>query len=153
MGASPRDGRIIDNTEWVSQTSNPVAWAPHIRLDPLPGESPKNVIIQFARGDETAPNPTASALIRAGHLQDRATFFRNDLAFAEDPTIPKNPHTFLTRIVGSTPLAEQVAAEAQAQIATFFASDGSATIDPDGPNPLFETPIAGPLPEDLGFIP
>ena len=144
---------VIDNTAWVSQSSNPVAWAPHVRLDPLRGASSKHVIVQFARGDETVPNPTASALIRAGQLQDRATFFRNDLAFASDPTTPTNPHTFLTRIVGSTPLAAQIASEAQTQIATFFASDGATTIDPDGPNPLFETPIAGLLPEDLGFIP
>lgn len=144
---------VIDNTEWVSQSSNPVTYAPHIRLDPLRGESAKNVIVQFARGDETVPNPTASALIRAGHLTDRATFYRNDLAFAEDPTTPKNPHTFLTRIIGSTALAAQVAADAQNQIATFFSSNGATTIDPDGAGALFETPIAGPLPEDLGFIP
>jgi hypothetical protein len=25
------------------------------------------------------------------------------------------------------------------------------TIDPDGPGPVFETPIAGPLPETTGF--
>jgi hypothetical protein len=99
------------------------------------------------------PNPTATALIRAGHLRHRATFFRNDLAFTADPTLPKNPHAFLTRIVGSTALAAQIAAEAQTQIATYFASDGATTIDPDGGGVLFETPIAGPLPEHLGFIP
>ena len=143
---------VLDNTEWVSQSSNPVAWAPHIRLDPLAGVSAKNVIIQFARGDETVPNPTASALIRAGRLQDRATFFRSDLAFAANPAFPKNPHTFLTNI-GSGPAVAAVAVEAQTQISTFFANDGATTIDPDGPGPLFETPIAGPLPEDLGFIP
>ena len=38
-----------------------------------------------------------------------------------------------------------VRAAAQRQIATFF--------DPDGALPFFETPIAGPLPEDLGFLP
>lgn len=144
--------QVLDNTEWVSQSSNPVAWAPHVRLDPLAGAPAKNLIIQFARGDETVPNPTASALIRAGHLQDRATFFRNDLAFAADPAFPKNPHTFLTNIASAPPVAA-VAVEAQTQIATFFSSDGATTIDPDGPGPLFETPIAGPLPEDLGFIP
>jgi Bacterial virulence factor lipase N-terminal len=145
--------QVIDDTEWVSQSSDPVAWAPHLRLDPLAGVRSKHVIVQFARGDQTVPNPTATALIRAGHLRHRATFFRNDLAFAADPTLPKNPHTFLTRIVGSTAFAAQIAAEAQAQIATFFASDGATTIDPDGGGGLFETPIAGPLPEDLGFIP
>jgi hypothetical protein len=151
-GAMPIQ-EVIDNTEWVSQSSNPVSWAPHIRLDPLDGESAKNAIVQFARGDQTVPNPTATALIRAGHLKDRATFFRNDLAFASDPTMPKNPHTFLTRIAGPPPLAALIAGEAQNQIATFFGSDGATTIDPDGARPLFETPIAGALPEDLGFIP
>jgi len=32
-------------------------------------------------------------------------------------------------------------------------TNGALTIDPDGPGPLFEVPIAGALPEDLGFIP
>jgi len=27
------------------------------------------------------------------------------------------------------------------------------TIDPDGAGPFFETPIAGPLPETLNYIP
>jgi hypothetical protein len=151
-GAMPIQ-EVLDNTEWVSQSSNPVAWAPHVRLDPLTGAGAKNVIVQFARGDETVPNPTASALIRAGHLQDRATFFRNDLAFAGDPGFPKNPHTFLTNIGAADKAVAAVAVEAQTQIATFFATDGATTIDPDGAGPLFETPIAGPLPEDLGFIP
>ena len=49
---------------------------------------------------QTVPNPTTSAIIRAGGLEDRTTLFRNDLAFAADPTFPKNPHTFLTRLPG-----------------------------------------------------
>jgi hypothetical protein len=31
-------------------------------------------------------------------------------------------------------------------MATFLASDGQTTLDPDGPGPLFETPFAGALP-------
>ena len=42
---------------------------------------------------------------------------------------------------------------AQAQIAVFFASHGAMTVDPDGASPIFETPIALPLPETLNFIP
>jgi hypothetical protein len=43
---------------------------------------------------------------------------------------------------------------AQQQVAEFFASDGETIIDPDGPEgPLFKVPIAGPLPEELNFIP
>ena len=141
---------VIDHTEWVSQAGNPVAYAPHIRKSPLGGLDAKPVIIQFAKGDKTVPNPTASALIRAGDLADRATYFRNDLAFAADPTTPKNPHTFLTNV--GLPAVAAFAVGAQQQIGFFFATDGAVTIDPVGP-PFFEVPIAGPLPETLSFIP
>jgi hypothetical protein len=143
---------LTEQSEWATQAGNPVAYAPYLRSSPLPGNPPKSVIIQYAKGDKTVPNPTATALVRAGKLADRATYFRNDLAFALDPRAPKNPHTFLTRLF--TPgIAGQAAFQAQAQIAHFFATDGSDTIDPDGANPLFETPIVPPLPETLNFIP
>jgi hypothetical protein len=142
---------VLEHTEWVSQSGNPVPYAPHLRESPLRDVPPKSVIFQFAKGDQTVPNPTNSAILRAGDLADRATYFRNDLAFAADPTVPKNPHTFLTRI--TTPSVAAVAFGAQRQIAVFFASHGVTIIDPDGPGPLFEVPIAGPLPEDLSFIP
>ncbi len=143
---------VEDTSRWLGQAGDPVAWAPFIRKDPLRGDAAKSVIIQFARGDETVPNPTATALIRSGDLKDRATFFRNDLAFALGVGFGKNPHTFLTNI-GGTPQVAAAAVGAQTQIAIFLASDGALTIDPDGPGPLFEVPIAGALPEDLGFIP
>jgi hypothetical protein len=28
---------VIDNTEWVSQSGNPLAYAPHLRKSPLHG--------------------------------------------------------------------------------------------------------------------
>ena len=143
---------VEDTSRWLGQAGDPVAWAPFIRKNPLPGDVAKSVIIQFARGDETVPNPTATALIRSGDLKDRATFFRNDLAFALGVGFGKNPHTFLTNIGGTLPVAT-VAIGAQSQIGVFLATDGALTIDPDGPGPLFEVPIAGALPEDLGFIP
>jgi hypothetical protein len=142
---------FFDRAEWVAQSGNPVAYAPHIRKDPLPGLTPKPLIVQFAKGDGTVPNPTNSSLIRAGELLDRTTYYRNDLAFAANPLVPKNPHTFLTNI--GSPATALIALAAQAQIAAFFASDGAAVIDPDGAGPLFETPIASPLPEELNFIP
>jgi hypothetical protein len=141
----------LEHSEWATQSGNPVAYAPHIRRDPLAGMAPKPVIVQFAKGDGTVPNPTNTALIRAGELTDRSTYYRNDLAFAANPAVPKNPHVFLTNI-GSAATA-LIALSAQAQIAAFFASDGALTIDPDGAGPLFETPIASPLPEELNFIP
>jgi hypothetical protein len=142
---------VLDDDIWAQTPADPVAWASSIRANPVAGSTPKSVIVQFAKGDETVPNPTASALIRAGGLEDRATYFRNDLAFATIPGYTvKNPHTFLSNISGASgPLA----VAAQQQIATFLASGGATTIDPDGPGPYFETPIAGPLPEALNFLP
>jgi hypothetical protein len=146
--------QLIDRTEWTSQAGNPVAYAVHLRAQPLSGVPAKSVILQFARTDATVPNPTTSAIIRAGALQDRTTLFRNDLAFASNPTFPKNPHTFLTNVPGLAPAAPgAVALAAQDQIAQFFASSGTVTVDPDGAGPLCETPMVGPPPEDLAFIP
>ena len=89
---------LFEWTEWAQQAGNPVAYAPHLRADPLDGVPAKSIILQFARGDQTVPNPTTSAIIRAGGIADRTTLFRNDLAFAANPATPKNPHTFLTNI-------------------------------------------------------
>ncbi|HEY2394332.1 MAG TPA: hypothetical protein VGK22_24390 [Candidatus Angelobacter sp.] len=145
---------VEDTSRWLGQAGDPVAWAPFIRKDPLPGDQAKPVIVQFARGDETVPNPTATALIRSGDLTDRTTFYRNDIAFAVGVSTLKNPHTFLTS------LPSPIAIEPQLQIGIFFASNGALVIDPDSIGlfppavpPLFEVPIAGPLPEDLGFLP
>ena len=144
---------FIDQSEWGAQRGNPVAYAPYVRKDPLGRNAPKRVIMQVAKGDQTVPNPTGSAIIRAGELEDRTTFYRHDLTVAANPTVTRNPHTFLTGIL-TPPLAMQmVGLQAQAQIAQFFATDGSDTIDPDGAGPLFETPIALPLPETPNFIP
>ena len=143
---------VLDNNEWVQQTGNPVTYAPFIRKQPLHGNEAKPVIFQFAKGDGTVPNPTTTAILRAGDLADRATFFRNDLAYAATGgAIPKNPHTFLTNI--GIAAAAPFAFAAQSQIAVFFSSDGTVVIDPDGTGPFFETPIPLPLPEALNFLP
>src|SRR4051794_20569044 len=136
-GATPI-ANLIDNTEWAQQSGNPAAYAPFIT---------RPVIFQFARGDQTVPNPTTSAILRAYGCANRATLFRNDLARPAAGT-SANPHTFLTNIVGP---GAPFAFAAQQQIATFFTSDGATTIDPDGPGVFFETP-ASFVPEDLGFI-
>lgn len=144
--------KVLDWTQWAQQPGNPVSYAAFIRKHPLPGSAAKPVIIQFARGDGTVPNPTATAILRAGDLAENATFFRNDLAYARYPTqIAKNPHTFLTNLGNG--ISAYFAVAAQTQIAEFFRSNGSLVIDPDGAGPIFETPIALPLPEALNYIP
>ncbi len=142
----------FDVVSWIGQSGDALGFSPHIRKDPLDGEKAKAVIVQFAKGDEAIPNPAATALIRAGDLSDRATYFRNDIAYSLGVGFDKNPHTFLTNLGGTVPVAE-VAVGAQEQMAVFFATGGVVAIDPDGPGPLFEVPIAGALPEDLNFIP
>jgi hypothetical protein len=139
VAGAPAIQDYIDNSEWAQQAGNPGGWAPLISAP---------VIIQFARGDQTVPNPTTTRIIRAGNLAARTTLFRNDLARATFGT-SKNPHTFLTNVSGAGAL---FALQAQAQISTFFASEGSVTIDPDGAAPYFETPTSM-LPEDLAYIP
>jgi hypothetical protein len=161
---------LVDNSEWVQQAGNPAAYAPYLRKEPLPGMPAKHVIFQFAKGDQTVPNPTTTAILRAGDLADRATFYRNDLAFAANGAIPKNPHTFMTGVLST--VGGGIARDAQLQIATFFASETTpgttpTVLDPDPspiPNPaapagppllvnVFEVPIVPPLPEGLSFIP
>jgi hypothetical protein len=144
VAASPDESAIqqlIDRTEWAQQAANPAAYAPYL-------SSP--VIFQFARGDQTVPNPTTSAILRACRCADRATLYRHDLAYAANPALPKNPHTFLTNV--ANPAAAPFAVAAQQQMATFFLSDGATTVDPDGPGPIFETPTSI-VPEDLAYIP
>ncbi len=143
--------QALDRFQWVQQAGNPVSYAAHIRKLPLRGHAAKPVLFQFAKGDQTVPNPTTSAILRAGDLADRATYFRNDLVFALNPAIGKNPHTFLTNI-GSAAGAP-FAIGAQMQIAAFFASGGTLAIDPDGAGPIFEVPLVGPPPETLSYIP
>ncbi len=142
---------VLDRNEWVQQAGNPAAYAAFIRKTPLAGNTAKPVIVQFAKGDATVPNPTSTAIIRAGGLADRTTLYRNDLAYAAIPGIPKNPHTFLTNI--AVPAAAPFAVGAQSQIADFFASNGVTVSDPDGAGPIFEVPINPPLPETLSYIP
>jgi hypothetical protein len=144
--------QVFEWTEWASQTANPVAYAPHLRRDPLAGVPVRPVLFQFSAGDQTAPNPTNAAILRAGGLADRAVIYRNDLAVAEDPTVPKNQHPFLIRIDSSVALVRQIALAAQDQMATFLASGGAVVIDPE-PGRFFEDVTDLGLLEDLGYIP
>jgi hypothetical protein len=150
----------IERIEWATQASSPVAFAPHLRTAPLAGGA-RRVLYSFAKGDWVVANPLTAAILRAGDLADRATFFRFDLACPfrlGDLTCPAmgttNPHEFAFLLgADETETARMSALQVQEQAATFLASDGQETIDPDGPSSLFETPIAGPPPESLCFIP
>jgi len=78
----------IERIEWAGQSGDTLAYASHVRKNPLAGNEAKPVLYTFAKGDENVANPTTSALLRAGDLGDRAAFFRNDLAYAAyDPPL------------------------------------------------------------------
>jgi hypothetical protein len=149
VGAMPIQ-EFVEHTEWVFQSGNSVTYGRHLRRDPLPRVPPKPVLIQFAKGDQVLPNPVTTAILRAGRLADRATFYRHDLAFAENPLVGKNPHGFIYGI--GMAATKDIAVGALAQIAEFFASDGTTIIHPD-PARFFEVPVVLPLPEDLNYIP
>ena len=141
---------VLDRMKWVTQSASSLACAPYLRKSPLPGVPPKSVLFQFNIGDRIATNPTTSALLRAGDLVDRTTFYRNDLAFAENPAgVPRDPHLLIRNI--AVPSVAAMARGIQEQIAVFFATDGKLIIQPL-PSRFFEVPIAGPPPEQLNFI-
>lgn len=138
----------IDEIEWVNQQGSPVAYAVHLRRFPLPGVPAKMILLGVAKGDQGAPNPHTSAILRAGGLADRTLYYRHDLAWkvrGEFPNLPKNPHSFTIDVANFG----TIALDAQARIALFLASHG--TRDPV-PARFFEFPPVGPLPEDLNFI-
>jgi Big-like domain-containing protein len=144
----------LDHARWVQETGDDVAYAPYLRKEPLPGVPAKSVLLPFAKGDMTYPNPGTTAMIRAGSLTDRTIYFRNDLEFAADPNFPKNPFDFPFAIdPDPDPNIAIVGAELGESVGKFFETDGVTVTDPDGAGPLFEVPIAGPLPEDLNYIP
>jgi hypothetical protein len=150
---------VFDNWEWVSLGGDPVAYAPYLRKDPLPGvDTAKSVLVQFAKGDVYAPNPTTTAFLRAGDLADQATYYRYDLTpvYFQDPNLraPQGyPHTFAALTTSTNPTIQAIALAAQRQIAAYFASDGAEIIQPPGvPAAYFEVGMdESALPEGLNY--
>jgi len=142
--------RYFDHIAWVTHSGDGTAHAPHIRKSPLVGNVAKALLVQVQKGDLTAPNPRSTQLVRAGGNADVTTFYRNDLAYAEDPTVDKNPHGFMARYA-SPGLSGLLARANLVQTATFLAS-GGITIPQSEPARFFEVPIVI-LPEDYSFIP
>jgi hypothetical protein len=143
--------KYMDNVEWVAASGDGASYIPHIRREPLPGNSPKSVLFMIQKGDQSAPNPRSTQLARAGGLADVTTFFRNDLAFADDPTINKNPHSMQLRWPMSG-LSGAVGRGSVEQTAIFLSSGGRNIVHPE-PAKYFETPIVLPPPEDFSYIP
>jgi hypothetical protein len=101
--------------------------------------------------DRTPSSQRTPALI-TGNLVGRSLYYRHDLAFAEDPTILKNPHDVITMPTHPNALVRSVSRGLQTQIAEFFASFGTVVIHPE-PARFFEVPMQEPLPDALNYIP
>ena len=154
---------VFEMLEWLGMQGDPVAFAPHLKPSPLAGVPARPVLIQFARADRTMPNPASSLLVRAAQLQANTWLYRHDLARAQDPNLPANPHPFLVLFVelGGSGIqlpdtaALAISLDAQQQLAGFFTADGASIPDPNALARLllgirvFEIPTV--LPEDLGF--
>jgi hypothetical protein len=142
----------IEHLEWAMLPADPLVYAPHLRRDPLAGVAPKRVLISFAKGDPLCPNLITTALLRAGGLADRTMFFRGIDAYqaAELTAGAEDLHEYLFRFIDE--FRRSFALAGQESVATFFASDGERTVNPDSSvGQWFETPIVGPLPEDLSL--
>jgi hypothetical protein len=161
----------FEEADWLGMLGDPLSYAPHLKTAPLPGVPAKPMLVQFGLGDLEVPNPTESAMVRAGGLQSATWLLRTDLAAAIDPGLlgltqpgvpyPIYPHRFLSNPTLFSPLSPNLATAigvaAQEQIADFFASDG-ATIP--NPNQYFTGSFAGQilfqpaatLPDGLNFL-
>jgi len=142
--------RYFDRVEWITNSGDGVSYAPHLSRDPLAGMPRKTMLVNFGKGDQSAPNPRTTQLIRAGGLGKVTTFYRNDLAYAEDNSVLKNPHTYLQRWMLAG-LSGPIARVGLDQVGIFLASRGRTIVTPE-PARFFEVPIARPLPEDFSYI-
>lgn len=143
---------VFENREWVSQAGSPAAYAPHLRKAPLRGLAAKSVLLQIARADQSAGNPSTTAIIRAGDLADQTLYYRHDLyrSSLSNPTaLTPNPHGFFTSV--GNPLFRPISLAVQDQAGQFFFSNGGPVGVPQ-PSQFFEFPIVLPLPENLNFI-
>jgi hypothetical protein len=120
--------RYLAYATWYGRPGGPETYAPLLRKQPR--YAAKTVLYQVAFGDNTVPNITSGNIIRAGDLFDRVTYYRND----KTATRETNPHGFLA----DPTLAGRELGQVQL---TAFLETGQV-VDPDGPLPVFEVPIA-----------
>jgi len=143
--------QFADRSTWIAQRGSPIGTAPRLRLRPPSGIEPRPFVLSFARGDTASPNPNTAWIVRAGAFEDRVSLYLHDRYWADNPTVPKNPHGFFSQLVPLMPAYLTIVRGAQAQVAEFFRSDGMNVIHPE-PGLYWEVPIARPLSEDLGYI-
>jgi fermentation-respiration switch protein FrsA (DUF1100 family) len=142
---------VLEIAEWGRQTGTTAhTWMPYLRKKPLAGMSPKAVAIYVLKTDQSTVNPSATETLTDSGLLPHALYYRHDLAFAQDPTILKNPHMILFQSTSPNTLVRTIARGMQAQMADFHASGGTVVNTPD-PAELWEVPMVD-RPDSLNYI-
>jgi hypothetical protein len=141
----------FERMEWVGQAGGPVAYAAHLQKVPLAGLVAKPVLFQIAKGDEAAPNPTTSAILRAADVETW-TYYQHDLyrnSLPNPASLTTNPHGFVVTV--ANPLFRPIALGAQDQAARFLESDGMLVVLPS-PAEYFRIAMKGEWPEGFNYI-
>ena len=145
----------FEKIDWLTSTGDSLNFAPHLGSSTLAGVPIKRVLWQYPIGDQTNPNPSETALVRAANMRESTRVYRADIARGMNPALPVNPHVFILDVF--TPASLPVALAAQSQVVGFIASGGTLIPDPSpalrplfGGKDLFEAP--GFLTESLNFM-
>ncbi len=67
---TPEARSFIDTAQWVVTLTDPIGYAPHLYLDPLPGNPEKNFLIQVCSPDSAVPLAAGAAIARAAGVMD-----------------------------------------------------------------------------------
>jgi len=113
---------FFEMAEWLTVYADPTAWSPHFRASPLPGMPSRQAIFQEGWGDQTVPNPSNTAMVRAAHMEDMERYYRNDIARSIFPFFNADPDFFLAYL--NTKQETSVALTAENMIGVFFATNG-----------------------------
>jgi len=139
----------FERLEWIESSGAPSTYAPHLTTAPRDGMPGKNMLFQFALGDQTVPNPSNSLLSRAAGAQERTVLYRHDLARQELYWLPADPHTYFAFLLepGAFNIAHSVL-----QQAALFTVGGGVKIPEVNPfvRQYFEIPAM--LPEGTNFL-
>jgi hypothetical protein len=140
--------RLLDRRNWVQLSSAPVSFAQRLRDNRSRGAA-RPVLLWFARGDQSSPNPTNSEFVRASALQDTTVLYRHDLFYASNPGALTNPHNVLRFGLTNTVMLP-IYKTAVELVAQFFMSGGTRIVVPSSKE-YFEVAVRN-FPEDLGYI-
>ncbi|MBV9503207.1 MAG: hypothetical protein JO138_27860 [Acidobacteriaceae bacterium] len=160
----------FEAADWLGMLGDPLSYAPHLQVSPLPGVPVKSTLFQFGLGDLEVPNPTESAVIRAANAQQSSSYFLFNQAAAiapdlvtltyDDVGFPILPHRILSNpTVFECPDETPLSMAEQQQVAAYFSADGESIPNPNSflteskysdVLPLFVTPQ--PLPEQLNYF-